>query len=97
MIKRSDFEWDSSKDKLNQKKHGVPFSLAQLAFLDHDRVILEDLEHSDGEKRYYCLGRVAGGIMTVRFTYRNSKIRIIGAGYWRRGKKLYERENKIQG
>ena len=97
MINRSDFEWDSSKDKLNQKKHGVSFSLEQLAFLDHDRVILEDLENSVGEKRYYCLGKVAGGIMTVRFTYRKNKIRIIGAGYWRRGKKIYERENKIQG
>jgi uncharacterized DUF497 family protein len=97
MIKRSDIEWNSSKGKLNQKKHGVSFSLAQLAFLDHDRVILEDLEHSDVEKRYYCLGRVAGGIMTVRFTYRKNKIRIIGAGYWRKGKKIYERENKIHG
>jgi len=49
--------------------------------LDEDRVILEDLEHSDEEKRYYCLGRVAGGIMIVRFTYRQNKIRVIGAGY----------------
>ena len=97
MINRSDFEWDSSKDKLNQKKHGVSFSLAQLAFLDHDRIILEDLYHSDDEKRYYCLDRVAAGIMTVRFTYRKSKIRIIGAGYWRKGKRIYERENKIYG
>ena len=98
MEKQSDFEWDSVKDQLNQKKHGVSFALAQLAFLDHNRVILEDLEHGDDdEKRYYCLGRVAVGIMTVRFTYRNNKIRIIGAGYWRKGKKIYERENKIHG
>ena len=96
MTNQPDFEWDFSKDKLNQKKHGVTFSLAQLAFLDHDRVILEDLEHSGCEKRYYCLGKVAGGIMTVRFTYRKNKIRIIGAGYWRRGKKIYERENTLQ-
>jgi uncharacterized DUF497 family protein len=95
MTKRSDFEWDSSKDKLNQKKHGVSFALAQLAFLDHYRVILEDLEHSDDEKRYYCLGKVTGGVMTVRFAYRKNKIRIIGAGYWRKGKKIYEKENKI--
>jgi uncharacterized DUF497 family protein len=93
MKKRSDFEWDSAKDKLNQKKHGVSFALAQLAFLDHNRVILEDLEHSADEKRFYCLGKVAGGIMTVRFTYRKNKIRIIGAGYWRKGKKIYEKEN----
>ena len=44
MTKRSDFEWDSAKDEVNQKKHGVSFALAQLAFLDHHRVILEDLE-----------------------------------------------------
>ncbi len=95
MKKRSDFEWDDEKDNFNQKKHGVSFALAQLAFLDEGRVILEDLEHSDPEKRYYCLGRVADEIMTVRFTYRRDNIRIIGAGYWRKGKKIYEKENKI--
>jgi uncharacterized DUF497 family protein len=95
MTKQSNFEWDSSKDEVNQEKHGVSFALAQLAFLDHDRIILEDLDHSGDEKRYYCLGRVADEIMTVRFTYRRKKIRIIGAGYWRKGKKIYERENKI--
>lgn len=40
MKKRSDFEWDASKDQINQEKHGVSFALAQLAFLDHHRVIL---------------------------------------------------------
>ena len=65
--------WDDKKDKLNQQKHGVSFALAQIAFLDRNRVILEDLEHSDKETRYYCLGRVAGGIMTARFTYRKAK------------------------
>ena len=58
MTKPSDFEWDSSKDKMNQEKHGVSFALAQLAFLDYNRVILEDLEHSDEEKRYYCLAEL---------------------------------------
>jgi uncharacterized protein len=95
MRNRFFFEWDSAKDKLNQTKHGVSFALAQIAFLDHNRVILEDLKHSGQEKRYYCLGSIAGGIMTVRFTYRENKIRIIGAGYWRKGKKIYEKENKI--
>lgn len=95
MKKRTDFEWDQAKDLINQEKHGVSFALAQLAFLDHNRVILEDLEHSDLENRFYCLGRVADGILTVRFTYRDKKIRIFGAGYWRKGKQIYERENKI--
>lgn len=95
MTKRSDFEWDFTKDLINQEKYDVSFALAQLAFLDQHRIILEDLEHSLAERRYYCLGKVTDGILTVRFTYRKSKIRIIGAGYWRKGKKIYERENKI--
>ena len=97
MTKRTDFEWDATKELINQEKHGVSFALAQLAFLDCHRIILEDLEHSEAENRYYCLGKVTDGILTVRFTYRKNKIRIIGAGYWRKGKKIYERENKIHG
>ena len=93
MKKKSDFEWDKNKDKENQEKHGVSFSLAQLAFLDESRVIMEDLSHSKSEQRFYCLGKVADGILTVRFTYRNSIIRIIGAGCWRKGRKIYETEN----
>jgi hypothetical protein len=31
----------------------------------------------------------------VRFTYRGSVIRIFGAGYWRKGKQIYEQANQI--
>lgn len=87
------FQWDEEKNRENQEKHGVSFELAQYAFLDPHRVIAEDLKHSQIEKRYYCFGQVGGGILTVRFTYRGQLIRIIGAGYWRRGKQIYEEEN----
>ena len=90
------FEWDPAKDLVNQAKHGVSFSEAQFAFADPDRVIAEDLSHSQSEKRYYCFGKVGDGILTVRFTYRAGVIRIYGAGYWRKGKQIYERENQIQ-
>jgi uncharacterized protein len=56
-------------------------------------VIAEDLAHSDNEPRYFCFGEAGGGVLTVRFTYRGSVIRIFGAGYWRKGKAIYEREN----
>ena len=90
MKKRPDFQWDEIKDILNQKKHGVSFSMAQLAFLDPRRIILEDASHSQEEKRFYCIGRVAEGILTVRFVCRSKQIRIIGAGYWRKGRRIYE-------
>ncbi len=88
------FEWDQEKNESNQVKHGVAFESAQLAFFDPKRLLALDKSHSlVHEKRFYCIGKVKGGILTVRFTYRNSKVRIIGAGYWRKGKKIYEQEN----
>lgn len=89
------FEWDTKKDEENQEKHGVPFAMAQFAFADSRRIIAEDLLHSSSEKRYYCFGWLDGGILTVRFTFRGDVIRIFGAGFWRKGRQIYERENKI--
>ena len=89
------FEWDTKKDKENQDKHGVAFGVAQLAFADPKRVIAEDLSHSSNEKRHFCFGLVEDGVLTVRFVYRDDVIRIFGAGYWRKGKQIYERENQV--
>lgn len=81
MAARVRFEWE----------HGVAFGTAQFAFADRRRVIAEDLSHSSSERRFLCLGLVDGGVLTVRFTMRGRVvIRIIGAGYWRKGKRLYE-------
>ena len=93
----SSFEWDEVKNLDNLRKHGVSFYDAQHAFLDTKRVIAEDLNHSEEEQRYYCFGlnREGTGILTVRFTYRNGHIRIIGAGYWRKGRKVYEQANSV--
>jgi uncharacterized DUF497 family protein len=87
------FEWDVAKAKANTEKHGVDFFEAIEAFLDEQRIIAVDEAHSKEEPRYFCIGRVKNRIMTVRFTYRRKKIRIYGAGYWRKGNKLYEKEN----
>jgi len=94
-MEKPSFDWDQRKDADNQVKHGVPFVLAQYAFADPRRVIAEDTRHSTKEQRYFCFGRVGDGILTVRFTYRLGVIRIFGAGYWRKGKAIYERENQV--
>ena len=90
------FEWDDDKNADNLKKHGVNFETAQYVFIDPKRVIAQDLVHSEIERRYYCFGKVKGGVLTVRFTYRHNRIRIIGAGYWRKGKNIYEKQNQVQ-
>jgi uncharacterized DUF497 family protein len=94
-VKKVRFEWDEDKDRDNEAKHNVSFPLAQLAFLDPHRVIAQDLTDSVKEERFYCIGHVGQGIRTVRFTFRENVIRIFGAGYWRKGRKIYEEKNKI--
>jgi uncharacterized DUF497 family protein len=94
MSDKPSFDWDDTKDRVNQVKHGVSFAEAQAAFFDPRRVIAEDLEHSHSEARYFCFGRVPGGVLTVRFTWRQGRIRILGAGYWRKGKRIYEQQRR---
>lgn len=68
------FEWDDDKDLINQQKHGVSFFEAQKAFLDSNRVIAVNVPHSNGEKRFFCFGKVGMGIMTVRYRLRQQNI-----------------------
>jgi uncharacterized protein len=89
------FEWDETKSASNLKKHGVAFEDAQLVFTDPQRVIARDLAHSETEDRFYCFGQRGGGVLTVRFTHRSGMIRIFDAGYWRKGKQIYDKENNL--
>ena len=87
------FEWDEIKNEINIKKHGVSFELAKEVFNDPHRITLYDGGHSQVEDRYFCIGKINEGILTVRFVIRNGIIRIIGAGYWRKGRQYYEEGN----
>lgn len=84
------FEWDELKNLINIEKHGVSFDDAINAFLDPKRKIRFNKKHSADEMRYYCIGKVENRIMSVRFIVRGQKVRIIGAGHWREGRKIYE-------
>ncbi|MDR0638689.1 MAG: BrnT family toxin [Spirochaetaceae bacterium] len=87
------FEWDENKNLENIEKHHVSFEVAQGAFFDKNRIIIKDKKHSKKEARFFCIGYDGNGIVTVRFTVRNEKMRIFGAGYWREGRDRYEQEN----
>lgn len=88
------FAWDQKKEATNRQTHDVDFETAKLAFNDPHRVILADEKHSVKEARLFCFGMVKARVLTVRFTMREGVCRIIGAGYWRTGKKIYEKENR---
>ncbi len=85
------FEWDDATDLANRDKHGVGFAEAQQAFLEPNRLIFADTAHGGSEQRFFCLGLVGDRVLTVRFTWRDGQIRLIGAGFWRKGGWLYAR------
>ena len=86
------FSWDDRKEAKNILKHDIDFRTASRAFLDPQRRTFQDLKHSKSEERMFCIGRVGSKIMTVRYTRREGFIRIIGAGYWRQGRRYYDEE-----
>ncbi|TRU45789.1 MAG: BrnT family toxin [Microcystis aeruginosa Ma_QC_Ch_20071001_S25] len=89
----STFDWDSRREADNKAKHGVDFETAQYAFFDPRRLIVHDVQHSDSEERWFCIGKVKDRVLTVRFTYRDGVIRIFGAAEWRKWRKFYEEHN----
>ena len=86
----SSFIWDPQREAENIKKHGIDFITASKVFKDPKRKIYKDSKHSAKEYRLFCIGKVGSRILTVRFVYREDKIRIFGAGFWRKGRKYYE-------
>jgi len=87
------FIWNTEKESANIRKHRVDFATACRVFKDAKRKVYIDSKHTKKEERFFCIGDVEGKILTVRFTYRKGKIRIFGAGYWRKGKDYYEKKN----
>ena len=88
------FEWDAAKAAVNLAKHGVDFSTVLRVFEDPNRMIVPNQNHSEDEPRFYAIGHDGRGILTVRFTIRGNALRVIGAGYWRKQKSVYENQNQ---
>ena len=84
------FVWDAKKEEANIRKHGVDFETAARVFKDPARKIFTDERHGRMEHRLFCIGKVEGEILTIRFLYRDGTIRIFGAGAWRKGRRYYE-------
>jgi hypothetical protein len=76
------FDWDESKNQINQKKHGISFEEARTVFLDEAAILFDDPEHSDDEDRFLLLGMSEdANVCIVCHCYRESDtvIRIISA------------------
>jgi len=74
-----DFEWDEAKAAANIRKHKISFQEACRVFDDLFVLIEQDLNEDFGEDRYIATGIVEGLLLTVIYTERGVRIRIISA------------------
>jgi hypothetical protein len=74
-----EFEWDPAKAQINLRKHKVPFLVACEAFKDQSRLEYQDVSSDYDEERWIVLGRVAQMILSVVYTRRGQRIRLISA------------------
>lgn len=76
---RIEFEWESAKATKNSRKHGVSFELAAKAFCDPFGVEWIDDREDYSEVCTILLGMADGSVLTVVYTERGSRIRLISA------------------
>jgi uncharacterized protein len=89
-----EFEWDAGKEATNLQKHGVSFAQAAVAFSDPFAVEWIDDRRDYGEERVILLGMTGGQVLTVVYTERETRIRIISARRATRyEQEIYIREN----
>ena len=91
-----EFERDKGNREKNWKKHLVSYKEAEEVFEDIYSYTSEDIKHSQKEKRYQILGLTKiDNKLSVIFTVRKSKIRIISARLMNKKEKTkYENEKQ---
>jgi uncharacterized DUF497 family protein len=85
------FEWDSTKNASNEKKHGLSFDEAKTVFSDDFARLIADPDHSKEEERFILLGSsIESNLLIVCHCIRDEDtVRIISA------RKADKRERKI--
>lgn len=90
-----EFEWDKGNIDKN-KKHQVDDKESEEIFGSRKKIIIKDEKHSLKEERYMIWGETnAGRKLTVFFTLRNNKVRMILARDMNR-KERNAYEKKVQ-
>jgi uncharacterized protein len=77
------FEWDETKNRRNEQKHGISFELAQEVFFDPLCLTIAD-QSSTAEERFWTIGSLPNlailvVVHTIRFQRGQEVTRIISA------------------
>jgi len=75
-----EFEWDETKAAENSARHsGVTFESAKGVFRDPRAIEFIDNRYDYGEERLVLIGMSQGEVLTVVYTEREDRARIISA------------------
>ncbi len=74
------FDWDKGNLDKNKISHGVDYQEVEQVFFNEPTKIFKDAIHSEMEERFVAFGVTdAGRKLTIVFTIRKGKIRVISA------------------
>ncbi len=79
IMNSDDFEWDERKAAINLRNHKISFQEASRVFDDLFALIEQDLSEDYSEDRFMVTGMIEGLLVTVVYTERGDRIRIISA------------------
>ena len=74
-----EFDWDLGNIDKNFVKHKVTNRECEEAFFDLNALVTKDVFHSTIEPRYQLLAKIKKRYLTIYFTHRSNKIRVISA------------------
>jgi uncharacterized DUF497 family protein len=77
-MKTEEFEWDRDKNDRNRRVRGFGFEFAVRIF-DGDVLERQDLRRNYGEARIVATGLVEGKCLTLVYTLRGNRRRVISA------------------
>ncbi len=85
------FEWDETKSRTNETKHGIDFDTAREMWNDSNRVEIQTPYPL--EDRNILISKIGNKLFTAIFTHRGKAIRIISVRHARKKEtKLYEKQ-----
>jgi uncharacterized protein len=74
------FDWDEGNRNKNWNRHNVAWWECEEVFFNQPLYVASDPRHSLNEERFYALGATsAGRYLSIVFTRRKSKLRIVTA------------------
>ncbi len=92
-----EYEWDPNKETANVTKPNISFNRAILVFLDPHMFAEEVTRPEFGERRFKAVGMIESRLITVIFTDRDAKRRIISARRARTNERIKYDQSKTTG